>query len=145
MLQIVLIRPGLTNYDQEERIQGALDIPLNKQGRLEVAEIIESLTPHAGDHFIKKHTYSAFHETDLEDFLRDHDIKELVITGVMTNLCCETSARDAFNRDFRVYFPADANATASEEMQLATLMNLAWGFAYVTSTADLLATFKGEE
>ena len=44
MLQIVLIRPGLTDYDQEERIQGALDIPLNKQGRLEVSQIIDQLS-----------------------------------------------------------------------------------------------------
>ena len=44
MLQIVLIRPGSTDYDQQERIQGALDVPLNEQGRREVARVIEQLS-----------------------------------------------------------------------------------------------------
>src|SRR5574340_1683955 len=43
MLQIVLIRPGSTDYDQQHRIQGALDIPLNEQGRAEVAQLVEQL------------------------------------------------------------------------------------------------------
>jgi len=43
MLQIVLIRPGSTDYDQQGRIQGTLDIPLNQQGSSEVAEVIEGL------------------------------------------------------------------------------------------------------
>jgi phosphoserine phosphatase len=47
MLQILLIRPGSTDYDQEERIQGNLDIPLNNQGTAEVARLVDSL---AGRH-----------------------------------------------------------------------------------------------
>ncbi|NQU25831.1 MAG: histidine phosphatase family protein [Candidatus Nealsonbacteria bacterium] len=43
MLQIVLIRPGSTDYDQQERIQGTLDVPLNEHGRREVAQLIEQL------------------------------------------------------------------------------------------------------
>lgn len=43
MLQIVLIRPGSTDYDQQQRIQGALDIPLNEQGNCEVASVIDQL------------------------------------------------------------------------------------------------------
>jgi phosphoserine phosphatase len=43
MLQIVLIRPGTTDYDQQERIQGTLDIPLNDRGRAEVAQVVEQL------------------------------------------------------------------------------------------------------
>jgi len=43
MSQIILIRPGSTDYDQEERVQGNLDIPLNEQGSAEVARLIEQL------------------------------------------------------------------------------------------------------
>jgi len=43
MLQLVLIRPGSTDYDQQERIQGTLDIPLNEKGRAEVAQVTEQL------------------------------------------------------------------------------------------------------
>jgi broad specificity phosphatase PhoE len=43
MLRIILIRPGSTDYDQQERIQGSLDIPLNDQGMAEVAQMVEQL------------------------------------------------------------------------------------------------------
>jgi len=43
MLRIVLIRPGATDYDGEERIQGALDIPLNREGLMEVARVVDQL------------------------------------------------------------------------------------------------------
>ena len=56
----------------------------------------------------------------------------------MTNLCCESTARDAFFRDFRVFFPLDATGAVNEEFHLSTLINLAYGFAYVTETNDLL-------
>ena len=102
------------------------------------SEIIDELAPRDGDPVVKKHRYSAFYNTDLETILRCTGVKDLVITGVMTNLCCETTARDAFIRDFRVFFPADGNGAASEEMHLATLMNLSWGFAYVCTTEELV-------
>ena len=102
------------------------------------SEIIDELSPMDGDPVIKKHRYSAFYNTDLETILRCTGVKDLVITGVMTNLCCETSARDAFIRDFRVFFPADGNGSATEEMHIATLMNLSWGFAYVCTTEELV-------
>jgi len=44
MLQIILIRPGWTDYDQQQRIQGTLDIPLNDQGSLEVTQLIDQLS-----------------------------------------------------------------------------------------------------
>jgi isochorismate hydrolase len=59
----------------------------------------------------------------------------------MTNLCCETSARDAFIRDYRVFFPVDANGAATEEMHLASLTNISWGVAYVCPTDELLDAF----
>ena len=91
---------------------------------------------------IRKHRYSAFYNTDLETILRCSEVGDIVITGVMTNLCCETTARDAYLRDFRVFFPADANGAACEEMHIATLTNLAFGFAYVTTTDKILSMLK---
>ena len=106
------------------------------------AEIIDELAPLPAEPIIRKHRYSAFYNTDLETILRCLEVEDIVITGVMTNLCCETTARDAYIRDFRVFFPADANGAACEEMHLATLTNLAFGFAYVTTAAELLSAFK---
>jgi nicotinamidase-related amidase len=81
-----------------------------------------------------KHRYSAFYNTDLETVLRVQGIEQLVITGVMSNMCCESTARDAYFRDYRVFFLADATGSITEDMQLATLLNVGFGFAYVTTT-----------
>jgi len=59
-------------------------------------------------------------------------IEDLVITGIKTNMCCESTARDAYYRDYRVFFLADATGSITDEMQLASLLNLALGFAFVT-------------
>ncbi len=106
------------------------------------SEIANELAPNADEYIIRKHRYSAFYNTDLETVLRCYGIEDLVIAGVMTNLCCETSARDAFIRDYRVFFPADANGAATEEMHIASLTNISWGVAYVSTTDELLETFK---
>lgn len=105
------------------------------------SEIPASLAPRPSEKVVLKHRYSAFYNTDLETVLRCLEVRQLVVTGVMTNLCCESTARDAYFRDFQVFFPADATATVSEEMHVASLLNLAFGFALVTSTGRLLRRF----
>ncbi len=100
-------------------------------------ELNKSLTPSAADEIIDKNRYSAFHGTGLDDSLKSKKIDELIITGVMTNCCCETTARDAFVRDYRVFFVSDATATVSDELHLASLKNLAFGFSYILSTKQL--------
>jgi isochorismate hydrolase len=55
----------------------------------------------------------------------------------MTNLCCESSARDAYFRDYRVFMLADGTGTINEDMHVASLMNLAYGFAYVTRADEV--------
>ena len=61
----------------------------------------------------------------------------------MTNLCCETTARDAFVQDFKVFFLTDGTATASAEMHRASLTNLAYGFATLLSCRQLAAGLSG--
>ena len=99
------------------------------------AEILPELAPHPDEPVIPKNRYSAFHGTDLDERLRTLGITDLLIGGVMTNLCCETTARDAFVRDYRVFFLADGTATASDDLHLASLRNLAFGFAYLVNCA----------
>jgi len=67
----------------------------------------------------------------LEERLVEMGVEEVIVAGVMTNLCCETTAREAFVRGFRVFFSADATATSSVDLHDATLNNLAYGFAYL--------------
>jgi len=105
--------------------------------------LIEKLAPKPTEWIIDKNRYSAFYDTDLDTRLRDAGVKDLIITGVMTNCCCETTARDAFVRDYRIFFVTDATASANEELHLASLKNLAYGFAYMVSTQDLCGYLKG--
>jgi isochorismate hydrolase len=102
------------------------------------SEIVPELAPAQADEVIGKSRYSAFAGTGLDQLLRHKGITDVVVAGVMTNLCCETTAREAFVRDFRVFFVADATGTATEQMHLASLLNLAYGFARVESTAGLV-------
>ena len=102
------------------------------------SEIHPEISPLPHEKVIFKHRYSAFYNTDLETVLRCLKIEDLVITGVMTNLCCESTARDAYFRDYREFFPADATGAICEEMHQASLLNLAFGFAQVTSTDEII-------
>jgi isochorismate hydrolase len=60
----------------------------------------------------------------------------LIIGGVMTNLCCETTARSAFTKNFSVVFLSDGTATADEAMHRASLLNLGYGFARVMTCEE---------
>jgi len=106
-------------------------------------EIHPALAPAPTDKIVMKHRYSAFYDTDLETVLRVLGIEDLGICGVLTNLCCETTARDAFSRDFRVFFHADATGTETEEMHRASLLNLAYGFACVTTAGKTASALQG--
>jgi nicotinamidase-related amidase len=102
------------------------------------SEISSTLDIKPCDIVIRKCVYSSFVGTDLENILHDLGVTDLVISGVLTNCCCETAARDAFCRNFRVFFPADASATTSEELHLASLMNIGYGFGVVTKTRTII-------
>ncbi len=101
------------------------------------SKVHDEIAPLPNEKVIFKHRYSAFYNTDLETVLRCLKIEDLVLTGVMTNMCCESTARDAYYRDYRVFFLADATGSINEEMHLASLLNLSFGFAFVT-TSDWL-------
>jgi nicotinamidase-related amidase len=106
------------------------------------ARLLPELEVSSKDIIIPKTTYSAFHNTGLEEKLKEHGIQDLIIGGVMTNLCCETTARDAFVRDYRVFFLADGTSTVNADFHLATLKNLSYGFATLLSCNGLMDIVK---
>jgi nicotinamidase-related amidase len=91
---------------------------------------------------IRKTTYDAFHNTELKNILEQSGSQSVVITGVMTHLCCETTARTAFVNDIHVYFVIDATGTVNEELHLSTLRTLSDGFAVPVTTDTLLARLE---
>ena len=106
-------------------------------------ELLKALHPKDSEAILDKKRYNAFHGTSLDESLKSIGIEELIITGVLTNCCCETTARDAFVRDYRVFFAEDATATVNDELHIATLKNLAFGFAHILSTEQVCGHLKG--
>lgn len=104
----------------------------------DLSEIVPALAPLKGEQVLRKSRYSAFVGTNLEGILRRKRAQRILITGVATHLCCETTARDAFMRDFDVFFVVDATASKSEDLHLAALRTLADGFAIPVTTEEVL-------
>ena len=87
---------------------------------------------------INKNQYDAFYNTELEEYLRSKNIEQVIITGLLANLCCETTARSAFVRGFEVFFPVDATAAYNREFHLSTFRNLGFGFCPILKTSDII-------
>ena len=103
-------------------------------------ELCRELDVRDGDWFAAKCRFSAFipGASDLGPRLRTAGIDSLIVTGVTTNICCESTARDAMMLDFRTVMIDDANAAYTDEEHLAGLWSFAQVFGDVLSTADLL-------
>jgi len=85
-----------------------------------------------------KHQYDAFYNTELEEYLRSKNVEQVIITGLLANLCCETTARSAFVRGFEVFFPVDATAAYNRDFHLSTFRNLGFGFCPLIRTSELI-------
>lgn len=93
---------------------------------------------------ITKTQYDAFYHTELESNLEEFDVSQVVICGVMTHLCCETTARSAFMRGFEVFFTIDGTATYNEELHRATLLTLSHGFAVPVLASEILQSSRSD-
>ncbi len=94
---------------------------------------------------IQKSQYDAFYDTGLGELLHELSVKQVIICGVMTHLCCETTARSAFMRGFEVFFPVDGTATYRLDYHRASLLNLAHGFASIVLIKDILQAMQGTD
>ena len=104
-------------------------------------ELSPDLPREETDLVLRKNTYSTFHAPEaekLKKLLKQNNVKNIVICGVFTNLCCETAAREAFDANFNVFILMDGTATKSEELHIASLKNMAYGFATIADTDSLL-------
>ena len=103
------------------------------------AEILPTLAPIRGELCLRKTTYDGFLHTPLERALRAAASEQVLVTGVLTHMCCETTARAAFCRGFEVFVAADATATTSEERHIHSLLAMADAVAIVCSSQEVLA------
>lgn len=105
------------------------------------SEIVEELDTSKGV-IVRKSQYDAFYKTSLEGLLQKSHASQVLISGVMTHLCCESTARSAFTRGFEVFFLIDGTATYNAEFHRSSLLNLAHGFAMLTSVNTILTEAK---
>ena len=98
------------------------------------------LSPQAQDLYFEKSAYSAFFpgSSDLPAALRERGIDTVLITGTVTNICCESSAPDAYASGFRVVFVADGAAARRDQDHNATLHNIYRSFGDVRPTDEVV-------
>jgi ureidoacrylate peracid hydrolase len=94
-----------------------------------------------GDAVFDKYRYSAFIQgsSDLEPHLRQEGIDTLIVGGVLTNVCCESTARDAMMLNFRVVMAAEATAAHTDEEYNGSLASLLFAFGDVMTNAEIEA------
>ena len=102
-------------------------------------EVIESLAPAAGELVIDKNTSSALNSTGIEGLLRNMEVETVVLVGMATDMCVETTARDAADRGLNVIVVEDATATFFEHHHRAALSGFARVFGQVWDTEAVLA------
>lgn len=102
------------------------------------ADVCDALAPRQGETVIDKTRYSAFYDTDLEERLLRLGIDTLIVCGVTTNVCVESTVRDAFFRDIRVVVPSDGTAAVTPELHEGALDDFRYGFGQVVTVDELV-------
>ena len=87
---------------------------------------------------IPKNTYDAFLNTDLSDVIEKEAIERVVVCGVMTDCCCDTTARSAFNRGYETWRVQDACGSANRKQHEAGLRGFGFAFGEVLRTVDVI-------
>ncbi|MDO8689945.1 MAG: isochorismatase family cysteine hydrolase [Dehalococcoidia bacterium] len=124
------------------RLHGVdLDMPRHCREGSWGAELYE-VTPGKGERVLAKRRFSAFYATDLDVMLRARGVKSLVLAGVATNICVETTARDAFMHDYNIVFLSDCSAAYHREEHDATLTNIARYFGMVATSREVIDAWR---
>ena len=101
-------------------------------------EIVEDLKPEPSDTVIVKSRYSGFHGTDLDSILRGRGVRNLLVVGIASNVCVESTIRDAYFLEYWPVMVSDATMPAgSAEIQRSTIYNVSTFFGWVTTAEDV--------
>ena len=113
------------------------------------AALHPGLVVEKGDILLDKPRFGAFHMTDMELILRARGIDSIIVSGLATNICCESTAREAAVRNFRVFFLSDGTATSgigdltAADLQRATCATLGLLFAQVQTVDEMIGKIEG--
>ena len=106
--------------------------------------VVDELKPAAGDVVIVKSRYSGFHGTDLDSVLRGRGVRNLLMVGIASNVCVESTLRDAYFLEYWPVMVGDATMAAGPpEIQAATLYNVKTFFGWVANSEDVATALRG--
>ncbi len=107
-------------------------------------QIVDELAPQAGETVVVKSRYSGFAGTNLDAMLRSRGVRNLLMLGIASNVCVESTLRDAYFLEYWPVMIADATMAAGpEEIQRATLYNVRTFFGWVASSEGVATSLRG--
>jgi nicotinamidase-related amidase len=114
------------------------DLNIDQTGYFIQGKIFRELNPKPGEIVIHKPSYGAFYDTPLETILHNLKRDTIIICGTLTNYCCGTTARQGYERGFKIVFGSDITSTDDPEMQEPELKVLRKGFARVLDLNQIM-------
>ena len=138
--------PGSPNWHKSNALKTMRARP-ELQGKLLARggwdyELVERLAPHEGDIVLPKTRYSGFYNSQLDSVLRARGIRNIVLIGIATNVCVESTLRDGFFLEYFGIMLEDATHQAGPEfLQKATVYNVETFFGWVSTVADFCGAF----
>ncbi len=133
--------PGSPNWHKSNALKAMRNKP-ELQGKLLAKggwdyALVDALKPEPGDMVVPKSRYSGFFNTNMDSWLRARGIRNIVFTGIATNVCVESSLRDAFHLEYFCVVLEDATrASGPEFAQQAAIYNIEKFFGWVSTVAD---------
>jgi ureidoacrylate peracid hydrolase len=100
------------------------------------------VAPRQDELVITKHRYSAFMDTELNALLRAQRVENLILAGITSNVCVESTARDGYMLDYHIVFLSDGSATYQAEAHEATLANIRRAFGMVASVSEITQVWR---
>jgi nicotinamidase-related amidase len=147
-IPIIFTAVAYTHFRQDRPITG--DLMPNRYPELGIEDptmfrdghIWDEIAPVAGDIVIYKPSYGAFYDTPLETILRNLGKDTIIICGTLTNYCCGMTARQGYERGFKVVFGSDVTSTNDPVMHEVELKVLRAGFAKVLTLEEIIKKWE---
>lgn len=136
----IVIHLQLINHEDDpnaERYDGYLPVQKGTRG----AEILEEFV-HESDIIMEKNKDSGFYETDLDEVLKQHGVDTVIVTGMQTQICVQTTAADAFFRGYNIWVPEDGVVSANPDDKKRSLDWLGGYCATISSTDEIISVLN---
>jgi nicotinamidase-related amidase len=112
---------------------------------LDCSDIIAELYPEPGEPIVEKYGYGAFHDTNLDELLKERHAESVLVTGTVTQICVEETARESSKRGYRTTIISDAVSSYMPDLHAAVLKNFALKFGWVSPAAEVIDELRQRE